>query len=125
MIDCRDSYELAQWWKRVLGYVDLVEDPHLPGDEDCLIRDPESGHLLSFIQVPEAKQLENRLHLDFRPRSGTRHEELHRLLALGAIKLSDLRGEHGPRTGWVVLADPEGNEVCVLRSHEERASQAR
>ncbi len=123
-IDCRNSYELAQWWKRVLGYVELEEDPNLPGDEECVIRDPDSGHLLLFIQVPEAKQLKNRLHLDLRPRSGTRDEELHRLLALGAIELSDLRGKHGPGTGWVVLADPEGNEFCILRSEEERASQA-
>ncbi len=89
-----------------------------------LIRDPESGHLLLFIQVPEAKQHKNRLHLDLRPRSGTRDEELHRLLALGATQLSDLRGEHGPGTGWVVLADPEGNEFCILRSEEERAGRA-
>ncbi len=68
------------------------------------------SHLLLFIEVPDAKELKNRLHLDLRPRSGTRDEELQRLLALGASMLSDLRGTHGPGTGWVVLADPEGNE---------------
>ena len=49
-------------------------------------------------------------------------EELVRLLALGATEVADLRGTHGPGTGWVVLADPEGNEFCILRNDEERAA---
>ena len=55
---------------------------------------------------------------------GTRDDELARLLAHGAAEVADLRGIHGPGTGWVVLADPEGNEFCILRNAAERA-QAR
>lgn len=118
-IDARDAYALSQWWKPVLGYVDLEDDPNLPGHEECMIRDPETGHQLLFIEVPEAKVVKNRLHLDLRPRSSPRDEELETLVAHGATVVADLRGVHGPGSGWVVLADPEGNEFCILRSETE------
>jgi hypothetical protein len=119
-IDCRNAYELSEWWKQVLGYVDVEGDPNLPGHEECMIVDPESGHRLLFIEVPDDKRAKNRLHLDLRPRWGTRDEELQRLVGMGATELDDRRDEHGPGTGWVVLADPEGNEFCILRSEAER-----
>ncbi len=75
---------------------------------------------LLFIRVPEAKVVKNRVHLDVRPDEGTRDEEVERLLALGATVLADRRRPDG--TGWVVLADPEGNEFCVERSAAERAA---
>jgi len=118
-VDCRNAYELSEWWKPVLGYADIDGDPNLPGHEECMIRDPATGHQVLFIEVPEAKQVKNRVHFDLRPRTGTRDEELERLLAHGATQVADLRGEHGPGTGWVVLADPEGNEFCILRSEQE------
>jgi hypothetical protein len=117
-IDCRNAYELSEWWKPVLGYVDLEGDPNLPGHEECMIRDPETGHLVLFIEVPEEKSGKNRIHFDLMPRQGTRDEELDRLLSLGATQVRDLRDPSG--TGWVVLADPEGNEFCILRSAAER-----
>ena len=83
--------------------------------------DPDTGHRLLFIEVPEEKQVKNRIHLDLRPRAGTRDDELVRLVAHGATEVADLRGKHGPGTGWVVLADPEGNEFCILRSEAEVA----
>ena len=88
--------------------------------------DPGTGHRLLFIEVPDAAQAKqrcgkNRLHLDLRPRESTRDEELALLLAHGATTVADLRGKHGPGKGWVVLADPEGNEFCVLRSEDEIA----
>ena len=119
-VDCHDAYELSTWWKEVLGYVDIDGDPNLPGHEECMIRDPESGHRLLFIEVPDTKQVKNRVHLDLASRSATRDEELDRLLGLGATVLADLRGKHGPGTGWVTLADPEGNEFCIVRSPAER-----
>jgi catechol 2,3-dioxygenase-like lactoylglutathione lyase family enzyme len=119
-IDCSNAYELSEWWKQVLGYVDVAGDPNLPGHEECMILDPESGHQLLFIEVPEGKEGKNRVHLDLASRSGTRDEELVTLLALGATEVADLRGAHGPGTGWVVLADPEGNEFCIVRSEAER-----
>ncbi|WP_122818841.1 VOC family protein [Nocardioides pantholopis] len=121
-IDCRNAYELSEWWKQVLGYVDVAGDPNLPGHEECMIVDPESGHRLLFIEVPDEKSGKNRLHLDLAPRSGTRDDQLVQLLGLGATEVADLRGKYGPGTGWVVLADPEGNEFCILRSEAERAA---
>jgi hypothetical protein len=120
-IDCSNAYELSEWWKPVLGYVDLDGDPNEPGHEECLIRHPETGHRLLFLEGPDAKQVKNRLHFDLEPAAGTRDEELATLLALGATQVADHRGKYGPGTGWVVLADPEGNEFCILRSKAERA----
>ena len=60
-----------------------------------------------------------RIHFDLRPREGTRDEEVERVLALGATQVDDQRGTYGPGTGWVVLADPEGNLFCILRSQAE------
>lgn len=118
-VDSANAYELSEFWKRVLGYADLPDDPNEPGHEECMIRDPETGHQILFIEVPDAKATKNRLHFDLRPRAGTRDEELARLLALGATQVADHRGNYGPGTGWVVLADPEGNEFCILRSDAE------
>ena len=66
---------------------------------------------LLFLKVPESKTLKNRLHLDLRPldQSG----EVARLEALGASRVSVGQGDE---VTWVVLADPEGNEFCVLRA---------
>ncbi len=119
--DCRDAYALSEFWRGVLGYAMDADDPNEPGHEECLIHDPETGHTLLFIEVPEPKASKNRLHLDLRPRAGTRDAEVARLLGLGAAQLADHRGIHGPGTGWVTLADPEGNEFCVLRSLAEAA----
>jgi len=118
-IDTSNAYELSEWWKPVLGYVDLDGDPNEPGHEECMIRDPETGHRLLFIEVPDAKSVKNRLHLDLRPRSRTRDEEVETLLAHGATLVADHRGIHGPGSGWVTLADPHGNEFCILRSLAE------
>ncbi len=117
-IDCRNAYELSQWWKEVLEYVDSPEDPNQPGQDECWIQRPDGGHPLIFLEVPEDKEVKNRVHLDLRPSAGTRDEELARLLRLGATQLQDVRADDG--TGWVVLADPEGNEFCIMRSEEER-----
>jgi hypothetical protein len=118
-VDCANAYELSEWWKRLLGYVDVDGDPNLPGHEECMIRDPESGHHILFIEVPDARSVKNRLHFDLRPRSGTRDEEVETVRALGATEVADHRGQYGPGTGWVVFADPEGNEFCVLRTQAE------
>jgi hypothetical protein len=120
-IDCNNAYELSEWWKKLLGYVDLTDDPNEPGDDECMIVDPDTGHQLLFIEVPEGKVVKNRVHLDLRPRAGTRDQEVERVRQTGARELADLRGQYGPGTGWVVFADPEGNEFCILMSMEERA----
>jgi hypothetical protein len=116
-VDCRNAYELSEFWKQVLEYVDNPDDPNEPGHEECWIQRPDGGHPLLFIEVPDDKATKNRIHLDLRPSAGVREEELERLLALGAREVADRRNPDG--TGWVVLADPEGNEFCLLRSDEE------
>lgn len=118
-VDCANAFELSEWWKLVLGYVDLPDDPNEPGHSECVIVHPDDEHVqLIFIEVPEGKTVKNRLHLDLRPREGeTRDQEIERLLALGAREQDDRRLPDG--TGWMVLCDPEGNEFCVLRSMAE------
>ncbi|MFT4287597.1 VOC family protein [Nocardioides sp.] len=120
-VDCRNAYELSEWWKGLLDYTELPDDPNEPGHELCLILDPETGHRVLFIEVPEEKAVKNRLHFDLRPRERTRDEEVEAVVALGATVVADLRGIHGPGSGWVVMADPEGNEFCILRSDAELA----
>lgn len=119
-VDCRDAYALSTWWKQVLGYVDVADDPNEPGHPECLIVAPGDGAELLFIEVPEVKAAKNRVHLDVCPTDRTRDEEIERVLGLGATEIADHRNADG--TGWVTLADPEGNEFCIVRSDAERAT---
>jgi hypothetical protein len=121
--DCADPYALSRWWQTVLDYGEDPDDPNEPGDEECMIYSRNSGHRLLFIEVPDQKQVKNRLHLDLRPVEGPRDAELARLTGLGAAVVADRRNPDG--TGWVVLADPEGNEFCILRSDAEVAAWRR
>ena len=120
--DAVDAYSQSVFWAGVLGFSQDPEQPDAPGDEECMIFSPDGSQRLLFIEVPETKQVKNRLHLDLMPATGTRDEELARLLALGASIQQDLRQPDG--TGWVMLADPEGNEFCILRSDAERAGDS-
>ena len=122
-VDCANAYELSEWWKQVLAYVDLDGDPNLPGHEECMIRSLETGHHVLFIEVPDARAVKNRLHFDLRPVDRTRDEEVERVVALGARVVDDRREPDG--TGWVVMADPEGNEFCIERSAAERPVTSR
>lgn len=116
-VDCADAYSLSRWWQAVLDYAEDPDDPNEPGHEECLIASRDDRHRLLFIEVPEGKQVKNRIHFDLRPADGTRDLELARLIELGAVVVGDRRNPDG--TGWVVLADPEGNEFCILRSEAE------
>jgi predicted enzyme related to lactoylglutathione lyase len=106
IVDARDPGALGQWWREALGWVVVNDDP-----EEFEIR-PAEDRLpgLLFVRVPEEKTTKNRLHLDFRP--DDRDAEVQRLLALGATRADIAQGEQS----WIVLADPEGNEFCVLGS---------
>jgi Glyoxalase-like domain len=121
-IDCVNAYELSEWWKQLLGYADAPDDPNQPGHEECLIQRADGGHKLLFIEVPGTKQVKNRLHFDLRPSERTRDGEVEWALGIGATLLDDLRAKAGSGTGWAVLADPEGNEFCILRSEAEIAA---
>jgi Glyoxalase-like domain len=116
VFDCADSYALARFWMTVTG--GQMADDDLPGDEVCGVQLADGRELL-FAQVPEPKAGKNRVHIDVRPQDRTRDEEITRLLSAGARMVEDRRKPNG--RGWVVLADPEGNEFCVERSEAEIA----
>ena len=110
-IDAQDPHALAAFWAGVLGWRQTYADAEevvLEPPEDS----PEDGVSpdLVFLKVPEAKSGKNRLHLDLRPEDQT--AEVERIESLGAKRA--FVGQSDDVT-WVVMADPEGNEFCVLR----------
>ncbi|RMI45000.1 VOC family protein [Streptomyces triticirhizae] len=110
--DCSgEPYELARFWGALLGRP--ISDIDAPGDDEVLVEAPDGGPGLLFVRVEEGKAAKNRLHLDLRPTGRTRAEEVARARELGARLVADHTGPEG--RGWVVLADPEGNEFCVER----------
>ncbi len=118
-IDCTgDPYDLGRFWSEVLGRP--LHDDDKPGDPAAIIEGSDEYPNLLFIQVPDVKAVKNRLHFDLRPVGRTREQEVERLLGIGATLFDDQRRPDG--SGWIVLADPEGNEFCVERSNEERAA---
>ena len=119
-IDAADAYAQSLFWAKVLGYAEDPDDPNEPGHEECMIFSPDGRTLVLFIEVPDKKQVKNRMHFDLVPAEGTRDAEAARLISIGATVVDDLRRPDG--SGWVVLADPEGNEFCILRSEAERAA---
>jgi hypothetical protein len=118
--DCADPYLLVGFWSQVTGYQEDPENPNEPDDPEGYLAGPGDQPGLLFIKVPEAKTVKNRVHLDLVPADGNRDEEVERLLRMGATLVADHRRSDG--TGWVVLADPEGNELCIERSAAERAA---
>ena len=118
--DCHDPLLLASFWSQVLGYVEDVENPNRPGDDEAYVIDPKGlGPAVLFLVVPEGKAAKNRVHLDLNAEVA-RDDEVDRVLGLGATFVADHRKPDG--TGWVVLADPEGNEFCICRSDAERGN---
>jgi hypothetical protein len=118
--DCADPYVLAVFWSQVTGYQEDPGNPNAPDDPEALLIAPDGELGLLFVPVPEPKTVKNRVHLDLTPTERTRDEEVVRLLSLGATLVADHRRPDG--TGWVVLADPEGNEFDIERSAAERAA---
>ena len=118
--DCADPYALAVFWSQVTGYQEDPENPNEPDDPEGYLAGPDGQPGLLFITVPEPKTVKNRVHLDLVPTDRTRDQEVARVLELGATLVADHRRPDG--TGWVVLADPEGNEFCVELSAAERAA---
>ena len=112
VVDARDPAALARFWAEVLGWRITDEEPDEVAVEPPA-GSPEDGVApdLLFLAVPEGKSVKNRLHLDLRPEDQA--AEVARIEALGATRV-DIG--QGPDVTWVVLADPEGNEFCVLRA---------
>jgi predicted enzyme related to lactoylglutathione lyase len=110
--DTLDPCSQSRFWSAVLGFVENPDDPNLPEHEECMIFSPDGGQRLLFIQVPDGKQLKNRLHLDIQPVGTTRELEVDRVTGLGAEPVADFTRRDG--SGWITLTDPEGNEFCIL-----------
>jgi catechol 2,3-dioxygenase-like lactoylglutathione lyase family enzyme len=114
-IDCGDPSGLARFWCSVLGYEVHSEDDGIVTIGSAVLADGKDHPgpvppTLTFARVPEGKAVKNRLHLDVNPTDREQDEEVRRLLDLGARR-ADVGQGH---VSWVVLADPEGNEFCVL-----------
>jgi hypothetical protein len=119
VVDCHDPVAQAAFWAAALGYhvvrtedgqVEIAPWEREPPDLAEQVRRAPSVPTLVFVAVPEGKTVKNRLHLDLRPVGCSHQEEVERLLGLGARPADVGQGE----VPWVVLADPEGNEFCVL-----------
>ncbi len=110
VIDCAEPHELARFWAAALGWRVTFSS-----DAESTLEPPEGSPEtdvspdLVFVRVPDEKVVKNRLHLDLRP--DAQEAQVERLLALGATRAEI--GQTGEEP-WVVLADPEGNEFCVL-----------
>jgi hypothetical protein len=112
VVDCVDPGIVAGFWEAALGWrrtyetaEQIVLEPPAGSAEDGVAPD------LLFVPVSDPTPGKNRLHLDLRPED--QDSEVRRLLALGAERASV---GQDPDVSWVVLADPEGNEFCVLRA---------
>lgn len=120
--DCQDPATLSGFWRDALGWrqtqastEEVVLEPPQGSPEEGISPD------LLFIRVPESKAAKNRLHIDLRPEDQT--AEVERLRRLGA---REVNVGQSPTDSWVVMADPEGNEFCVLAAYtpEQLASLA-
>ncbi|MGC4942116.1 VOC family protein [Kribbella sp. DT2] len=110
IVHSADPAALGKWWAEALGWVVVYAS-----DDEFEIR-PEADRMpgLDFVRLEEAKKSKSRLHLDFRP--DDQDAEVARLVAHGAQRVDIGQGEN---PSWVVLADPEGNEFCILGRRSE------
>lgn len=106
-VDCANAERLARFWADVLGYTVTAHEAGL-----VEISGPNWPSLV-FVEVPEPKTAKNRLHVDVNPVDRDQAAEVSRLISLGATRTDVGQKKDAP---WVVLADPEGNEFCVLGS---------
>jgi predicted enzyme related to lactoylglutathione lyase len=112
VIDAQDTSRLARFWAAALGWNVGVDEPDEAAVWPAGFDYPGSGALpLVFVPVPEPKTVKNRIHLDLSSQSAADQDERIRLVRdLGAVPVDIGQGD----VPWVVLADPEGNEFCVL-----------
>ena len=107
-LDAVDVEAQARFWTQALGYRVAEE---FDGGIALAPGDGVPGPPIDIIPVPDGKTAKLRLHMDLVPQGCTQEEEVERLLALGAVR-ADVG--QAPDVPWVVLADPEGNEFCIL-----------
>lgn len=122
VVDAKDPAALARWWAQTLDFAIVYESEHEvviipswvnPADPDQTPWE-RRGQGMVFVPVPEGKQVKNRLHIDLAPHlEQDRDSEIETLLARGA---STIHVGQEDDVSWTVMADPEGNEFCVLSS---------
>jgi len=112
VVDCNDALRVGTFWAELLN-LPLKDDGD--GTEYWVEPGDDAADIL-FLTVPEAKTIKNRLHIDLRP--DDQAAEVDRLSSLGAHRIDIGQGE----VSWVVMADPEANEFCVLRATESTAA---
>ena len=111
-IDSPQPDRLARFYEQLLGWTRTYDD-----DGEIVIEDPDGTAVpFLFLEVGDPKATKNRLHLDLRP--DDQEAEVARALELGATHV-DIGQHEDPDVTWVVLADPDGNELCILRSRDE------
>lgn len=115
VVDCADPRAQARWWAQALGYAVVFEEEDEVAIAGGTAEAPQWPGLV-FVPVPEGKTVKNRLHIDLNP--DDQGAEVARLEALGARRVDV--GQRDVR--WVVLADPEGNEFCVLTSRPQEGA---
>jgi predicted enzyme related to lactoylglutathione lyase len=115
VIDCHDPQLLGDFWSQVLGYEVIETSTEGEHHYVQLKGPPGSGPTVLLDETPDEKQRKNRLHLDLNATDRDQDDEVERIIALGAKRVDIGQGD----PSWVVLADPEGNEFCVLRSRVE------
>ena len=111
-VDSHDPRRLAEFWSKALGYRIYEDEDEDDENEVSIVPDPPQGARITFYRVADAKTVKNRLHFDLRP-PGDQAAEVARLKELGATEVDIGQGDD---VTWTVLADPEGNEFCVLRT---------
>jgi catechol 2,3-dioxygenase-like lactoylglutathione lyase family enzyme len=120
VVDCTDVAAQSRWWAEVLDWRVRYES-----DDEAVVVPPQAveggqtdqppGPGLVFVRVPDGKTVKNRLHIDLAPSAAQDQEaEVGRLEALGARRVDIGQGD----VSWIVMADPEGNEFCVLRPRD-------
>ena len=115
VIDCHDPGRLGPFWAELLDYE--VHDMDLDGPQRYVhLRAPTgAGPVVLILATPDRKVSKNRIHIDLRATDRDQGAEVERILALGAQMVDIGQGDQS----WTVMADPEGNEFCVLRSRVE------
>lgn len=108
--DALDPHAVAEFWRKLLDCDISEPDSYHPGSDECYLISPD-GYTVLFFKVPDAKHVKNRAHMDLVPEGSTRDEQISRALHLGAALVDDRRDD----LGWAVMADPEGNEFCILQ----------
>jgi len=112
IVDAADPRRLAEFWGAMLGYKVVYDSP-----EEVAIKKPDdSGLEVLFGKAPDTKSVKNRIHFDLVPSNQV--AEVERALSLGAEHV-DIGQADDPEVTWTVLADPEGNEFCILKPRSD------